>query len=447
MADVEVVVVGAGFAGIRAARSLADAGVEVVVLEARDRVGGRTVNERVGETALDLGAQWLGPTQDRALALLERFGLERFEQYATGDRALVRGGTLLRYRGLIPRIHPLDLAEVGWRIRSLDGLARKIPLDGPWTHPKAPHWDGMSAEAYLQKKVRRRGARDLIRAAGQMILADELDDISFLWFLFYLHAGGGIERLAEVHGGAQQWRVVGGTVQICERLAEGLDVRLGHPVRRIAYGSDGVQVEAGSLDVSARRAILAVPPALRPRMTFEPELPEAHRRLAEGMPMGSIIKTVVAYEKPFWRELGLSGECVFLEGPVRATFDDTTHDGSHAALVAFIVGNEARRLSPLPLAQRRQEVLEALATVYGDGALEPIDYVEKDWTADEWAGGCYVGLPRPGVLTRYGPALRAPVGPLHFAGTETARVWAGYLEGALESGERAAEEVLTALRS
>jgi monoamine oxidase len=162
--------------------------------------------------------------------------------------------------------------------------------------------------------------------------------------------------------------------------------------------------------------------------------------------MGSVIKCVIAYSRPFWREGGLSGEALSDAGPLRAVFDDSSHDGAHAALVGFIVGDEARTFHARSREERRVAVIEQLARLFGPDATTPVEYVDHDWIGETWSRGCYVGIMGQGTLTSYGSALRRPIDRVHFAGTETAEHWAGYFDGAIEAGERAAREVLAQTR-
>jgi monoamine oxidase len=447
MQTVDVVVVGAGISGLVAARRLHEGGVRTMVLEARDRVGGRTLSQRLGADTIDLGAQWIGPTQDRIAALVAELGIDTFEQYHAGRKVLELDGRRRTYAGFLPKLGLLPLCEMGLMLPRLERLARRVPLEAPWRAAKAQEWDAQSVAGWLKRSLRTRGARQMLRIATHSIFAEEPERLSFLFFLFYLHSGGGLRRLGEVQGGAQQTRVIGGMQQISERLAARLEggVRLQCAVEAIEQDESGVIVRGAGEAVRARRVVLALPPALTGHIVCAPELPLARRRLQQQMPMGSVIKCIAQYERPFWREAGLSGEALAGEGLVRLVFDDSSHDAAQANLVAFVFGDEARRASEMPAEQRRQQVLGALARLLGEPARSPVAYVDKDWPADPYSGGCYVGVTGPGVLSELGSALREPCGRLHFAGTETATRWMGYMDGAVEAGERAAQEVLEAL--
>jgi monoamine oxidase len=281
----------------------------------------------------------------------------------------------------------------------------------------------------------------------EVIFGAEPEAISLLHFLFYVRAGGGFLRLAEIERGAQQDRFVGGAQGLSLGLAARLGerVRLDTPVRAIRHVGGGVRVSTDRGELAARRVIVAVPPALVDGIELDPPLPPARRALAGSIPMGATTKVLVCYDRAFWRDRGLSGEVVTRQGPIAVTFDNTSHDGAQPALVAFIVGERAHEHARRDEATRRAVVLDALARWFGPEARTPRALVEKEWAAEPWSGGCPVGVAAPGRYLGLSGALRAAHGAVHFAGTETARVWNGYLEGAIEAGERAADEVLAAL--
>jgi monoamine oxidase len=444
----DVAVVGAGLAGLSAARALTDAGRDVVVLEARDRVGGRTLNEPIGEgKVVELGAQWVGPTQERIAALISELGLETFPTYGKGANVFERGERVRRYRGTIPKLNPLALAETGLVLSRLNRLARSVPAEAPWEAPRAADWDSMTFESWMRRNVRSAGARDLVRLAIEGVWAAEPRDISLLHVLFYVRSAGSLELLLDTDGGAQQDRVVGGTQLISMRMAEALEsaVVLESPVRSIAHSSQGVTVRSDRAAVRARRAIVATPPTLAGRIAYEPALPAIRDGLCQRMAQGSVVKCMAVYERPFWRELGLSGQLTSTRGPVSVGFDNSPPDGSPGVLLGFLEGRAAREGATLDADARRTAVLESLKRAFGAEAANPEHYVDKAWASDEWARGCYGGFMPPGGWLDHGAALRAPIGAIHWAGAETASVWNGYMDGAVSSGERAATEVLEAL--
>ncbi len=445
----DVVVVGAGLAGLCAARTLVERGARVAVLEARDRVGGRTLSSELGGAMIDLGGQWIGPTQHRLAALAAELGVETFPQFHAGRKLLSWGGRLSDYRDALPPLSLLAQAELFLTDRRWKKFLAEIPPEAPWQAPRALEWDGMTLETWKRRHLRSAGARLFVDVVTRAVLTCEPRDVSLLYFLSYLRWGHGLERLISIPDGAQQDRFVGGAQQISERLAERLAPRvmLQAPVRAIEQHSEGVTIRADTGTYRAPLVILAIPPVLAGRIDYAAPLPVKRDQLTARMPMGSVIKYVAVYERAFWREAGFSGEAISDTGITVTTFDDTSHDGRHPALVTFSDGQVARDWSGHTADERREAVLAEFVRFFGLEAAQPIAFAEKDWTADPWSRGCYVGVTGPGTLTAFGEALREPCGRIHFAGTETATEWMGYLDGAIQSGHRAADEVHGRLRS
>ena len=447
---VDVVVVGAGLAGLCAARELGREGATVQVLEARERVGGRVLSRQLAAgPVVELGAQWIGPGQEHMAALVQELALTPFPQHCAGDKVLSLGGKRSTYKRDIPSLPLLGLLDLDRTIKKLEAMARTVPLGAPGQAPRAREWDAMTVETWKRKSVLTAGARALVDVAIQSIFSAEPAEVSLLHCLWVLHAGGGLMKLSTIQGGAQQTRLREGFQTVAERLAGELggQLRLGAAVRAVVQSEDGVTVHHCRGSVRGQRVILAIPPTLAGRIEYEPALPVARDQLTQRMPMGSVCKCVAVYERPFWRERGLSGEAVCDRGPVRITFDDSpaAGEGEHGALVAFVLADGLRELRELDVAGRRKAVISALVQLFGPQAGEPLDFIEQDWGAERWSRGCYFGLMPPGTLSRYGAALRTPCGRIHFAGTETAERWLGYMDGAVESGRRAATEVLPLL--
>ena len=436
----DAVVVGAGLAGLTAARRLEEGGATATVLEARDRVGGRALTREVGGHPVDVGAQWVGPGQHRMHALLEELGVETFPQYSDGAAQLRVAGDVREFRREWRALPPLSALDFEVGVRRLERRCRRVPLSDPAAAPRAREWDATTVAAWRDERFRTEAARRTFDAAVRAIFAAEPGELSLLFFLFYLHAGGGFEALASVEGGAQQTRLVGGAGGLAERLAADLDVRRSTPVRRVERDDDGVTVRADGGDVRAAFCVVAVPPAAAARLEFDPALPVRRRDYLQRAPMGNVVKCVATYASPFWRP-ERSGEVV-ADDAVGLVFDDSPPGGESGALVAFLLGDAARAWADRPRAERRRLVCDNLARYFGPTAADPTDYDDEVWGESRWTGGCYAATLPPGVLSRYGDERAAPVGRVHWAGTETATEGYGYMEGAVASGERAGAEVL-----
>jgi monoamine oxidase len=444
--EADVVVVGAGIAGLIAARDLVHAGKEVVVLEARDRVGGRVLNHELADgTVVELGGQWIGPTQLRMAKLTAELGLETFPTYNSGEHLVRLGDRRIRYRTR-PSLGPLVLADIGQAQARFDRLATRVPLEAPWTADRARALDGQTFETWIRRNALTATGRELLRLYAEGVFAAEPSDFSLLNALFYTHSGGGVDALAGTAGGAQQDRFVGGSQLVPLRLAQQLGdrVSLDAPVRRIEQKPGGVTVHADGMDVTAARVVVAVPPTLAGRIAYDPPLPAVRDQLTQRVPAGSVIKCHAVYDTPFWRDAGLTGQATGDRGPAKVVFDNSPPGGTPGVLLAFLEGAAARRLNRVGPDERRTAVVGSLVEFFGPRAAEPVEYVELDWSEEEWTRGCYGAHFPPGVWTQYGPALRAPVGRIHWAGAETATVWSGYMDGAVQSGERAAAEVVHA---
>ena len=446
----DVCIVGAGYAGLTAAWRLAQAGRSVVVLEARDRVGGRVWTDHLADgTPIDRGGAWLGPGQDRLYALAAEMGIGTYPTFVTGDNLFLKDGRVHRYHGLIPR--GLSWAQlIGLEVarRRLDALARRVPLEAPWSAPGAATLDAGTVAQWIDSpwNVPSRVVRTLLRLTMQELFTCDPSEVSLLHVLFHLHSAGGFVRQTSIEGGTQQDRIVGGMQTVLDRIAERLGdaIRCTTPAREIRQDAAGVDVVSDRAAVRAARAIVAIPPALASNVRWTPQLPTDRLLLLGRLPAGWTWKIALVYDEPFWRTDGLSGQTLALDSPVTITLDACGATAPPGILNAFVVGPHAQSLAKLDAAERRRAIVGIMAERFGPKATRLRDYVEQEWASEEWSRGCFMSHYAPGVMTQFGHLIREPVGRIHWAGTETSAVMNGFIDGAVRSGERAAAEAIAA---
>lgn len=443
-ARADVVVVGAGLSGLTAARRLTQTGRSVLMLEASDRVGGRTLDLAVADGVVtEGGGQWVGPGQDRVLALIDELGLSIFDTYVDGETVYLRGGKRRTFSGTIPPMGKLAVADFAQVQLRLERMARTVPIEAPWTAPNAEKWDGMTFGRWLDLNARTAEARWLLTLVFTIIDGEDPHRTSLLLMLLRIAACGGIEHMINTTHGAQESRVVGGSQRMSLTIADQLGERvvLDSPVTEIDQTADGVTVRSTRVNVQCERVIVAMSPADAGRIRFTPGLPTRRAALQRAWSNGTESKLFAVYEKPFWRQDRLNGQALTDLPVAQFVVDNSPPDGGVGILLTFL-GTSGMSWSDDVLddpAVRRTAFVDDLVTIFGPKAARTIGYLEKDWLQEPWINGCVSARP-PGVITRYTDAVSTPVGRIHWAGTETATVNEGYLDGAVSAGERAAKE-------
>lgn len=449
--DADVAVVGAGFAGLACAKALRSEGRSVVVLEARDRVGGRVYDETLsGEAIFERGAQWLGSEQYRMQALAKEYGVEQFPTYQDGSNVFeTDDGRLSHYHGTIPNVQRRTLLDFRQSQLRLDRMAHRVPLEAPWHAERATQWDSDTVDSWARRNCVTAAGREMWNLYCEAVFSVQSRELSLLHLLFYARSGGGSQALVATEGGVNETRAVGGLQQIATAMAAelGAALCLSAPVTEIHQDAVGITVLTAVDAVRADRCVIALPPTLAGRLTYSPALPGQRDQLTQRVPMGSVIKCIAVYDEPFWRHDGFSGQATSTAGPVKVAFDNSPPSGVPGILLGFLEGDAGRLLGCYSAEERRRQVLECFVRFFGPRAVAPELYLEQSWVDEEFTRGCYSGHFPPGVWTSFGPALRAPIGRLHWAGTETAAVFNGYVEGAVRSGERTAAEVIDAQRA
>ena len=452
---VDVVVVGGGLSGLVAARQVARTGRSVLVVEARDRVGGRLLNHELkAGRVIEAGGAFVGPTQNHIKALAAELGVETFPEYIKGKNVYISAsGKRQLYTGTVPP-DPAVLIDAAILLKQLDKYAAEMPVDAPWTHPKAAEWDSMTLGDYIRKNaVNKAGILNLIGSWTEPGFGAVPDQLSLLFVIHYLacsgdeNTPGSFELNANTAGGAQESRFAGGSQLVPLKLAQRLGTRvaLNAAVHRIDQGASQAYVRTSRGNVACKQVIVACPPPLVLDIDWYPQLPAQRHALLTRMKMGKLMKCDAVYSTPFWRADGLSGSGVAGSGATRTVFDNSPRDAHVGVLLSFVGGDTWRKYGTMSVADRRHAVLAGFAQMFGPKALKPIEYTEHNWPYETWTRGAPVAVMAPGTMTAFGPAIRRPFGRVHWAGTETSTYLTGYMDGACRAGERAAAEVLAEL--
>jgi monoamine oxidase len=450
----DCIVVGAGLAGLVAARNLSRLGHNILVIEAQDRFGGRMYGRYLPSRQwIDLGGQWVGPTHDRFLALLDEYKVRRFPSPAEGLKVLRFAGERYEFNGFFqgfPEGDPPGVGEKEWSDameawERFEALAKTLPPGHPRRNEQNQRLDSGTFAEWIEENTKTAFGRWYFsymgRAVGYLGPA-EPKEVSLLHVLWGQNCAPQSEHPeAELlHGGAGQI-----PAKIAAELGE--RIRLGDPVFRICHSPEGITVETAQGRFAAQFAVVAMPPHLAGRIIYDPPMPPLRDQLTQRVPMGCCAKILVSYDRPFWRAHGLAGiglgDCQWLE----LLADSSDPETGIGVIATFVTGDRYRCWRSMSEGDRRAAVLSDLALYFGSEALSPATYDEVDWPGDPWTGGGYGAFMPPGVWTSFGEALNAPVERIYWAGSEIADRWPGFFEGAVRTGEAAAEAVATMLRT
>ncbi|MFV4913156.1 flavin monoamine oxidase family protein [Microbacterium lacticum] len=446
----DVVIVGAGAAGLTAANELKKAGLSVAVLEARDRVGGRLWTDTIEGAMLEIGGQWISPDQTALIETVADLGLDTFSRYREGDSVYVGpDGTAHRFTGEMFPVSPETEAVIARLTERLDAMVAEIDPDRPWAHEKAAEWDSVSWDAWLRAQTDDDEAvRNLAFATGSAMLTKPTHAISLLESLLMAASAGSYSNLVDADFILDK-RVVGGLQQVPLLLAErlGEDVFLNQPVRTLEWSDEGVTAVADGMTVRARQAILALAPVLYSRISFVPALPRLQHQMHQHLSMGFVIKVHAVYETPFWREKGLSGTAFSPYELSHEAYDNSNHGEERGTLVGFVSDLNADGVFELSADERKQRILTSLSHYYGPEALDPVVYYESDWGSEEWTRGAYAASFDLGGLSRYGKHLREAVGPIHFACSDLAGAGYQHVDGAIRMGRLVAAQIIDEVRA
>ncbi|TVP45316.1 MAG: FAD-dependent oxidoreductase [Mongoliibacter sp.] len=445
----DVIIIGAGFSGLAAAKTLHAQHISFVLLEARDRIGGRVYTKRFENGKyLDFGGQWIGPGQDKMYALCEEYGIEIYETYNQGRHILDLNGKIKKYKGLIPRLDIFSLLNLDWLMRKLESMAKEITSSSPWNHPKASTWDQLNLEDFIRKHSYTKTCRKVINIALETVFASKLKEISLLHALFYFKSGRNLNTLINIQDGAQQHRIVGGMQGLAEKITAPFQEHIyyNHAVKEVRSFDNEIWVRGDGFELKAKKLIMAIPPPLARDIQFHPQLAASKSGLLQKLEMGTVGKCFMVYKEPFWRKEGFSGQAFADENsPFQSIFDSSPKDGEYGVILAFTIADRAEQFFKKTKKEREKSLLDKLVDYFGEKAASPLFYEDFTMTDEKWSKGCYAALYPTNAWTKYEDALSMGENSVFWAGTEASPEWYGYIEGAVRSGETAARNVISSL--
>ncbi|CAG8380819.1 unnamed protein product [Penicillium salamii] len=393
--EVDVAIIGGGLAGLSVAKDLVTANKSFAILEARSRVGGRVLNANFpGKGAEELGGEYVGPTQDRVLALISELGLKTYKTFTAGDSMYYWNGTLRRY--------------IGRFMNEINTLASRINLEEPWNSPNATILDSMTLETFINSRIFTTESRMLLGIVVPGILSVEAREPSLLYALWGIAGSGNattpgsIGRLISTDEGAQDSRVIGGSQMLAIKLTENLgreNIFFNAPVRKVKLEHARYTVTSPTLNISARHVVVAISPPLASRILFDPPLPAGRAQLNQRMPIGAIGKAIAIFPKPWWRGQGLNGAGISDTGAMRVTYDNSPPNVSFGALMGFIEADEMRKLDSASDDEIKLQAKQSFINLFGSQVDTATEILIHRWDTDQFSRGGPAAFMPPGFTS------------------------------------------------
>jgi monoamine oxidase len=441
----DVAIVGAGLSGLTAARLLTKAGKRVVVLEAQGRVGGRTWSQQISDMDfIDIGGQWIGKGHESMYGLVHEAGLKTFPTYTRGKSIIRLNGQNKAYTGEVPPLGLPTLLAAQRAFKRFDRASSKIPLLTPWLSENALVMDQKSLANWIDTTISNKKARRLIKQTAEGELCKPAEEVSLLQALSSARATGSFQQAEQVEDGVMRDRIAGGAQGVSLYLFDQMKecVKLNFPVTFVEQLADHLDLGNEHMRVRAKKIIITAPYAVVKKIKFAPALPLAKQLLINTMEMGTVLKIHALYDTPFWRDVQFNGSSMCLDERIELTVDNSVAGSTKGILTSLIHAQRAKQLLGMPDQERKDFVLNSYANLFGEKAHKPIFYHDYSFSKNPWIGGAYTGFYQPGIFSQYGEHISKPCGNIHWAGTETATEFKGFMEGAVRSGERVAKEIL-----